>query len=182
MTGRGEPLDRPWRAFGVDEASLPRHVAIIMDGNGRWAERRNMPRTEGHRAGTESVRRVIRAAVPLGLPALTLYTFSTENWKRPSDEVAFLWDLCVEVFRSDLPELKANGVRVRVIGDRDAVPARAAQALAEAERETAENRRLVATFAVNYGGRDDIARAARRIAEEAAAGRLDPAAVGEREV
>ncbi|MBX6350977.1 MAG: isoprenyl transferase [Clostridia bacterium] len=180
MTARpARPEDEPWRAAGLDPRKLPRHVAIIMDGNGRWAERRNLPRSEGHRAGTEAVRRVIRASAPIGLSALTLYAFSTENWKRPSQEVESLWRLVPEVFERDLPEIREAGVRVRVVGDRGGLPEEVRTAVARAEAETAANTGMVVTFAINYGGRDEIVRAARRLAIEAKAGAIDPTAIDE---
>ncbi|MBE3590216.1 MAG: isoprenyl transferase [Firmicutes bacterium] len=169
----------PWEAFGVDAARLPRHVAVIMDGNGRWARQRGLERSEGHRAGVEAVRRVVRAASRLGIPALTLYAFSAENWKRPAAEVQFLWQLLADTFRRDLPELKENGVRVRVLGERGGLPEPVQAALSAAEEETAANDGLTAAFAVNYGGRQDILRAVRTAVREAQEGRLQPDEVDE---
>lgn len=162
----------PWEAFGVDSTRLPRHVAVIMDGNGRWAKQRGLARSEGHRAGVEAVRRVIRAAAQMGIPALTLYAFSAENWKRPASEVEFLWKLLADTFQHDLPELKTNGVRVRVLGERDGLPPGVVSALRAAEEETAANTGLQAAFAVNYGARQDILRVVRAAVRLAKDGRL----------
>ncbi len=156
----------------------PRHVAIIMDGNGRWAQARGLPRFEGHRRGVEAVRRVVRAASEVGVSFLTLYSFSTENWTRPPDEVSLLMGLLKRFIRNDLAELHANDVRVRVIGAREGLDADIAALLTEAEELTRGNRGLTLAVAFNYGGRQEIAEAARRLAGEVAAGRLDPSAIG----
>jgi undecaprenyl diphosphate synthase len=156
----------------------PRHVAIIMDGNGRWAQARGLPRFEGHRRGVEAVRRAVRAASEIGVSFLTLYSFSTENWSRPADEVSLLMGLLKRFIRNDLAELHANDVRVRVIGGRDGLDHDIAALLSEAEELTRYNRGLTLAVAFNYGGRQEIAEAARRLAVEAAAGGLDPAAIG----
>lgn len=155
-------------------SALPRHVAIIMDGNGRWAASRGLPRTEGHRHGVEAVRRTVKAAIEIGLDHLTLFSFSSENWSRPASEVQFLFGLIRNFIRRDLADLHANGVRVTVIGDRAGVPKDILDLMDEAERLTAGNSRLRLVVAFNYGARDEITRAARRIAEQVAAGSLDP--------
>ena len=155
----------------------PRHIAIIMDGNGRWASQRGLPRFRGHRAGVDALRRVIEAAGDLRIPYLTLFSFSSENWSRPADEVAELMRLLKVFVRRHLAELRQNGVRVRVIGGRDNVPADIGRLIEEAETTTAHNSDLNLTVAFNYGGRDEIVRAARRLAEDVAAGRIDPAAL-----
>jgi undecaprenyl diphosphate synthase len=156
----------------------PRHVAIIMDGNGRWAQARGLPRYEGHRRGVEAVRRAVRAASEIGVSFLTLYSFSTENWSRPPDEVSLLMGLLKRFIRNDLAELHANDVRVRVIGRRDGLADDIAALLNEAEELTRHNRGLTLAVAFNYGGRQEIAEAARRLAAMAAAGELDPDAIG----
>ena len=156
----------------------PRHVAIIMDGNGRWAQARGLPRYEGHRRGVEAVRRAVRAASEIGVSFLTLYSFSTENWSRPADEVSMLMGLLKRFIRNDLAELHANDVRVRVIGGRDGLAADIAALLTEAEELTRHNRGLTLVVAFNYGGRQEIVEAARRLAAKAAAGKLDPDAIG----
>ena len=158
---------------------VPRHVAIVMDGNGRWAAERGLPRNEGHRRGVEAVRRTVTAARDLGIGNLTLYSFSTENWSRPPDEVSFLFGLLRFFIRRDLAELHAEGVRVKVIGERERLPAEIVGLIDEAERLTAGNDSLQMIVAFNYGGRDELTRAVRRIAAEAKSGVLDPAKIGE---
>ncbi|HEY8450411.1 MAG TPA: isoprenyl transferase, partial [Bacillota bacterium] len=145
-----------------------------MDGNGRWAEQRGLPRIAGHRASIEAVRDIVSAAGELGIPYLTLYAFSTENWKRPADEVVALMQLLVEHVRSDLDELDRNGVRVEAIGRIDELPAHARAAVRYAIERTRHNDRLVLILALNYGGRSELTDAMRQLAREVAAGRLDP--------
>jgi len=152
----------------------PAHVAIIMDGNGRWAARRGLPRVEGHRRGVEAVRRSVRAAIDLGVRYLTIYSFSSENWRRPPAEVADLMGLLKLFVRRDLAELDAANVRVRIIGDREGLSPDIAGLLIEAEERTARNTGLTLAVAFNYGGRQEIVRAARRLAEAVAAGTLRP--------
>ena len=152
----------------------PRHIAIIMDGNGRWAAARGLPRLEGHRRGVEAVRRSIRAAGALGVEYLTLYSFSTENWSRPAQEVSDLMGLLKRFIRNDLAELHRNGVRVRIIGRRDNLTPDIRVLLDEAEELTRHNTNLTLVVAFNYGSRQEIAETARRLAIEVAAGRLDP--------
>ncbi len=154
-----------------------RHVGIIMDGNGRWAKSRGLPRAEGHRRGVEAVRRAVRAARELGVRYLTLYSFSTENWARPADEVSMLMTLLKRFIRNDLAELHAADVRVRVIGGREGLSPDILGLLAEAEDLTRDNRGLTLIVAFNYGGRQEIVEAARRLAARAARGDLDPAAI-----
>src|SRR5579863_196939 len=140
------------------DAGVPRHVAIIMDGNGRWAAERGLPRSEGHRRGVEAVRRTVNAARDLGIGHLTLFSFSSENWSRPPDEVSFLFGLLRYFIRRDLAELHQKGVRVTVIGERERLPADIVALIEEAERLTAENRGLQMIVAFNYGSRNEIAR------------------------
>ncbi len=155
----------------------PRHVGIIMDGNGRWAHARGLPRGEGHRRGVEALRRAVRFAGRRGIRFLTLFSFSSENWSRPQDEIQGLFNLLRIFIRSDLAELKANDVRIRVIGERASLPADIRGLIEEAESETAGNRGLRLVVAFNYGARDEIVRAARRLAERAARGELSPDAI-----
>ncbi|MFP3944879.1 MAG: isoprenyl transferase [Alphaproteobacteria bacterium] len=162
------------REAGLAERPWPRHVAIIMDGNARWAAARGLPRLQGHRAGVEAVRRVVRAAGSLGLEALTIYSFSSENWKRPPGEVRYLMGLLRRYVKEELGELVENNVRIRIIGKRSDLQPGIAALLDRAERATAENTGLTLVIAFNYGGQDDIVRAARALAEEVAAGRLAP--------
>lgn len=157
----------------------PLHVAIIMDGNGRWARARNRPRAFGHREGVEAVRRAVKAAGDLGVKRLTLFGFSTENWRRPAQEVADLLDLLRRYVDADLEKLHAEGVRIGVIGDRTGLAPDLARIIERAETLTRENDAFFLTIAFSYGGRNEIARAAQKIAEEAAAGSLDPASVDE---
>jgi undecaprenyl diphosphate synthase len=156
---------------------LPRHVAIIMDGNGRWARKRLLPREAGHVAGVRAVREVVRAASDIGLENMTLYAFSSENWKRPVAEVGALMGLFRAYFKSDLDELVARGVRVRIIGNRSRVAKDIHTMIEDAERRTVENKGLNLTFAFDYGGQEEIAAAARELARAAKEGRLDPEAI-----
>jgi undecaprenyl diphosphate synthase len=157
----------------------PRHVAIIMDGNGRWAKARGLPRTMGHRRGVEAVRRTCEAARDIGVKCLTLFSFSSENWRRPPDEIADLMQLLRLYLRSEIAELHRNNTRLRVIGDRSRLSDDIVQLVGHAEEVTRANTAMDLVIALSYGGRAEIAAAARRLAEEAAAGRLDPAAVDE---
>ena len=151
---------------------IPQHVAIIMDGNGRWAAARGLPRGEGHRRGVEALRRTVRAAGELGIDILTIFAFSSENWSRPQTEIRDLLGLLRRFIRNDLAELHQNNIRVRVIGEREGLAADVASLLNEAEEMTRDNDGLTLVVAFNYGARQEIARAARRLAEEVGAGRL----------
>ena len=157
----------------LSPAQLPRHVAIIMDGNGRWARKRYLPREAGHLQGVKSVREVVRASVDLGLQNLTLFAFSSENWKRPKTEITALMGLFRAFFRSDMEELVEKGVRVRIIGHRGRVAGDIQQMIEDAETRTVNNKGLNLTFAFDYGGQEEIANAARELARAAAEGRLD---------
>lgn len=159
-----------------------RHLAVIMDGNGRWATRRGLPRVAGHRAGLEAVRRLVRAAITRNIAYLTLFSFSTENWSRPAEEVGELLSLLRFFVRSDLAMLNERNVRVRIIGERAGLSPDLLAILNEAEGATAGNTGLTLIVAFNYGARDEIVRAVRRLAEEARAGRLDPAAIREESI
>jgi undecaprenyl diphosphate synthase len=159
-------------------ARTPAHVGIIMDGNGRWAQSRGLPRFEGHRRGVEAVRRVVRSALERGVQFLTVYSFSSENWSRPPEEVAMLMGLLKRFIREDLSELNANGVRVKVIGHRDNLKPDIIALIVEAETLTESNRGLTLTVAFNYGGRQEIFDAARRLALDICDGRLDARSIG----
>jgi undecaprenyl diphosphate synthase len=148
----------------VKSRPLPRHVAIIMDGNGRWAEARGLPRVAGHREGSEAVRAVTRAARRIGLEALTLYAFSSENWGRPEDEVGALMQLLAEFLEAERGEMMANGIRLNAIGDLERLPAFVREKLAAVRAETGRNRDMILTLALSYGGRQEIVDAARRAA------------------
>jgi undecaprenyl diphosphate synthase len=155
------------------------HVALVMDGNGRWAKRRGLPRTLGHQAGVEALKRIVQACPDLGVRSLTVFGFSTENWSRPVAEVAELMALPQRYFRSDLPRLEREGVRVRVVGREEGLSRDLVNICREAEARTAHNNRLFLTIAFNYGGQADIADAARRFAEDVVAGRADAADLDE---
>ena len=158
---------------------IPHHVAIIMDGNGRWAAQRGLPRGEGHRRGVEAVRNTVRVATELGIGILTIFSFSSENWSRPRSEILDLMALLRRFIRNDLADLHRNNVRVRVIGERVSLEPDIARLLEEAESLTRANTGLVLVVAFNYGARQEIARAVRRLAEEVEAGRLRPEAITE---
>jgi undecaprenyl diphosphate synthase len=153
---------------------VPVHVAIIMDGNGRWAARRGLPRVEGHRRGIDAIRRAVRAAGELGVRYLTVYSFSSENWRRPAQEVADLMGLLKRFVRHDLADLHANNVRVRIIGEREGLQPDIRALLHEAEDLTRHNDGLTLVVAFNYGGRDEIVRATQALAAQVAAGTLKP--------
>ena len=160
-----------------DSKKLPRHVAIIMDGNGRWAKRHALAVAQGHRQGTETLRAIIRESSDLGIEALSLYAFSTENWKRSPAEVAALMALLLEYFTGEIDELDRKNVRIRILGDKDGLPAPQREALIKAERRTADNTGLKLNIAINYGGRDELLRAARILAKKAKDGAIDPDAI-----
>ncbi len=161
---------------------VPEHVAIIMDGNGRWATRRGFPRVAGHREGVKTARAVVRAAEALGLRYLTLYAFSTENWSRPAQEVSTLMKLLERAIRSELPDLMARNARFRVLGRASGVPAGVRQGLEHVVRETRQNTGLNILLAFNYGGRDELVDAFRALARQVQAGELDPDDVSEKHI
>jgi len=161
----------------LDPARIPRHVAIIMDGNGRWAKKRNKPRVFGHKAGATMVREAIASAIELGIDYLTIYSFSTENWGRPEDEVKGIMSLFVEVLERELKSLQEKNVRVKLIGDRTALPEKTRKAFENCVDKTAGNTGLTLVVAVNYGARADIVHAVREIAYEVEAGRFKPSEI-----
>ena len=154
--------------------ALPRHVAIIMDGNGRWAKRRGMPRIEGHRKGADSVRDVVRASREVGLRALTLYAFSSQNWDRPMEEVRALMELLRDYVVEERPEIMENDIRLVTIGDRSRLPAFVRDPLESLIADSADNTRMTLCLALSYGGRESIAAAARQLAEAVVAGEIHP--------
>ncbi len=166
----------------MDPASLPRHVAIIMDGNGRWAKARGLPRTAGHKRGAEAVRRTVEAAREMGIGYLTLYAFSSENWKRPLPEITDLMGLLRLYLRNEIANLHKNGVRLRIIGDRTRLGRDIVTLIDDAEAKTSDNGALTLTLALSYGGRQEIVDATRRLAVEIAAGRLAPDSIDEEAV
>src|SRR5690606_19274468 len=161
------------------QGDVPRHIAIIMDGNGRWARKRHLPRHAGHREGVKAVRRVVEACKLKGVEALTLFAFSSENWRRPQQEVGLLMELFLHTLKKEVNRLDRNGVRLRFIGERSAFPAKLQVLMNAAETQTAGNTDLTLTVAANYGGRWDISQAARRLAERVAAGGLQPEDIDE---
>lgn len=164
------------------DSSPPVHVAIIMDGNGRWAKARGLPRTAGHHRGAEAVRRTVEHARVLGISYVTLYAFSSENWKRPKGEITDLMGLLRLYLRNEIANLHKNGIRLRVIGERHRLGDDIVALIDEAEAKTAANAALTLTLALSYGGRQEIVRAVRSLADDVAAGRLDSAEVDERAI
>ena len=172
--------DMPTLIEQIRERGLPQHVAVIMDGNGRWAKKRDLPRTAGHQAGAQAAERLIRfAGGQLGLRHLTLYAFSTENWERPAGEVDFLMELLDRFISEKIAEFESEGVRVVVSGDLARLPAALQQHVRNAIERTAENSTLILNVALNYGSRQEIVRACRMIAEHVASGKIDPAKIDE---
>ena len=164
---------------GQQGAAIPRHVAIIMDGNGRWATKRGLPRVAGHRAGAEAVRKTLKAAVKAGIEVLTIYAFSSENWRRSEEEVSDLKGLLGYYLERELEELAREGVRLRLIGDPAAFGPQLVERLERAIERTAQNDRLTLVVALNYGSRSEIAGAAQKLARKALAGEIDPADIDE---
>jgi len=171
---RREPLQQE-----ADTVSPPAHVAIIMDGNRRWARSRGMPPAYGHRRGAEAVRRAVEACAREGIRYLTLFAFSSENWRRPASEVGELMDLLRLYLKRELTELCRNGVQLRVIGERGGLPPDIRALIEETEAVSRDNQRVIVVMALNYGSRQEITQAARRLASEAQARRLDPEAIDE---
>lgn len=165
---------------GADLGAVPRHIAIIMDGNGRWAKRRGLPRTAGHRVGLDRVEEIVRACTILGIKYLTLYAFSTENWRRAPEEVGFLMQLFSQALTDNTEKLHREGVRIRFIGRRDRLHADLLARVQEAEARTAANTTLTLALAVDYGARDEILQAVRRVADLARAGEFEPDSLDER--
>lgn len=159
-------------AAGIER--MPAHVAVIMDGNGRWAQRHGLPRSAGHREGAKAVRAVVTRARELGLPVLTLYAFSAQNWVRPESEVAYLMDLLIEFCHKEQQLMLDKEIRLRMIGDRAALPPQARFAVESVERLTASNSKMQLVIAVSYGGREELVRAARQLADDVADGVIDP--------
>lgn len=151
---------------------FPKHIAVIMDGNGRWAEKKNLPRTAGHKVGTDTIKMLIEESTKMEIKQLTLFAFSTENWKRSGKEVKYLMDLPVLFLKKELKKLKKENVKINVIGKDEDIPKKTIQALREAKEKTKDNTGLVVTFAFNYGGREEIQQMTRKIAEKALSGEL----------
>ncbi|HZA49925.1 MAG TPA: polyprenyl diphosphate synthase [Myxococcaceae bacterium] len=176
-------METPDPVRGLEEQvrlkPLPHHVGVIMDGNGRWAEKRGLTRVQGHREGSTSVREVTRCARRLGIQALTLYAFSSQNWSRPADEVAALMDLLVEYLEKEREELLRNGIRMNLIGEIERLPRGVREPMFRVREESARNSAMVLTLALSYGGREEILRASRTLAERAAQGTLSAAKLDE---
>ncbi len=179
-----KPGDKDWDlAHAIDAARLPAHIAIIMDGNGRWARRRRLPRVAGHRAGVGPVRTTVETCARLGIRVLTLYAFSTENWKRPRAEVDTLWRLLHYYLRKELPDLQKNGIRLQVIGRVAALPSLVREELEAVVEATASNRRLLVNLAINYSGRSEIVDAVNSLLETARReGKMDTLRVDEESI
>lgn len=165
--------------MAIDMERIPHHIAIIMDGNGRWAQKRHLPRVAGHKQGMQTVKTITIAASNLGVKVLTLYAFSTENWKRPSSEVNYLMQLPIRFFSTFVPDLVKNNVRVMVMGDIQRLPAKTQQAVNDAIADTANCDGMVLNFALNYGSRDEITRAVQEVATAVQAGTISPEAIDE---
>nr|WP_267201816.1 isoprenyl transferase [Limosilactobacillus kribbianus] len=166
----------------LDMSRIPAHIAIIMDGNGRWAQKRHLPRVAGHKQGMQTVKTVTMAASDLGVKVLSLYAFSTENWKRPSSEVNYLMQLPIRFFSTFVPDLVKHNVRVMVMGDTTRLPEATQKAVNDAIKDTADCDGMVLNFALNYGSRDEITRAVKQIASEVQDGQLDPANITEQTI
>lgn len=165
--------------MAIDMERIPHHIAIIMDGNGRWAQKRHLPRVAGHKQGMQTVKTITIAASNLGVKVLTLYAFSTENWKRPSSEVNYLMQLPIRFFSTFVPDLVKNNVRVMVMGDIQRLPAKTQQAVNDAIADTANCDGMVLNFALNYGSRDEITRAVQEVAAAVQAGTISPEVIDE---
>lgn len=163
----------------LDFDRIPKHIAIIMDGNGRWAKARMLPRTMGHRAGMKNIKLVVEESSDLGVKFLTLYAFSTENWKRPNDEVSALMDLVVEFIEKEFEELNANNVRLKSIGDISKLPEKSRKSIVDAIEKTKNNTGLTLNIALNYGGRDELIKATKEIGSLIACGKLNVEEINE---
>ena len=163
-----------------DYTQIPRHVAIVMDGNGRWARQKGKPRTYGHKVGSSKVHDIVEESKELGIEVLTLFAFSSENWKRPKSEVTFLMDLMIQMLKKEIRKLEEKGVQVRFIGQRELLPEKLLKVIRDSEARTRNNSSLVLQIAASYGGQWDITRAARSLAEKVARGELLPEQIDER--
>ena len=166
--------------FDIDYSKLPAHVAVIMDGNGRWAERRGVPKLSGHKAGMEALKKIVRKSGELGISYLTVYAFSTENWKRSEEEVGGIFQILVYYMEREIREIHRNNVKVNILGDYSVIPKKAEKAVRDAVNLTRNNTGLEFNIALNYGGRDEITRAVRKIAAQAEAGQIRPEEIDER--
>ncbi|WP_367341770.1 isoprenyl transferase [Limosilactobacillus sp.] len=165
-------MEKDQNRVSLDPSRIPNHIAIIMDGNGRWAKKRHLPRVAGHKEGMNTVKKVAIAASDLGVKVLTLYAFSTENWKRPQKEVSYLMQLPIRFFKTFVPDLVKHNVKVMVMGDTSQLPEGTQKAVKDAINDTADCDGMILNFALNYGGRDEIVRAVKAIASEVESGKL----------
>lgn len=179
LDGKESPQGDYLNAEGLDMNNIPRHIAIIMDGNGRWARKRGQVRTYGHQAGAETLKTIVKAAAQLGVEVISAYAFSTENWKRPKTEISFLMGLISHYLSSGIEELHENNVRLRFMGLSDGMPGEIVKKMKEAEEHTAHNTGIILNLAVNYGGRSELLEAMRSIYTEIAAGKLDIGSIDE---
>ena len=177
-----DTADRSLLPAALAPGRLPQHVAVIMDGNGRWAKSRGLPRVMGHRAGVEALKATLRLCSDWGIPALTAYAFSPENWARPGEEVNFLMPWCERVLQAELQALEAEQVRIRFLGDLKALPQKLQELIAEATARTADNNGIHFNVCTNYGGRRELVQAAQHLARRAAAGELDPDNIDEHSI
>lgn len=166
----------------IDMDNIPKHIAIIMDGNGRWAKARKLPRTMGHRAGMKTIKTIVRECGNLGVKYITLYAFSTENWKRPSEEVGALMDLVVEFVEKELDELHENDIKLNSIGDISKLPEKSRKSIEAAKEKTKNNKSLTLNIALNYGGRDEIVKGVKEIATLVSEGKLKIEDIDEKEI
>ena len=180
MNARPEELHQEAGAEPEPVREAPKHIAIIMDGNGRWARMRSLPRSAGHRQGVEAVRRTVKACLELGIPYLTLFSFSSENWSRPADEIKFLFNLLRRFVHQDVAELHAAGVKVKIVGSRANLDKDLVKLIDESEALTAQNERMTLVIAFNYGSRDEIVRAVRSVADKVQAGEFSSEHISER--
>ncbi|MGL4849074.1 MAG: isoprenyl transferase [Clostridium sp.] len=176
---KGEKIKGTEEDISIDMENIPQHIAIIMDGNGRWAKKRKLPRTMGHKAGVETIRRVLKEADRLGIKYMTLYAFSTENWKRPKEEVGALMKLLVQYLRQEINELHKNGVRINVLGDIDMLPKECVEEIEKSIEKTKNNTGITMNIALNYGGRNEIVRGIKEIAEEIQSGKIKVSDINE---
>jgi undecaprenyl diphosphate synthase len=161
------------KTYELDLSAMPKHIAFIMDGNGRWAKRKGMPRLVGHNAGTETLKKIVKESKRLGIPYITFYAFSTENWKRPSDEVNGLMNILVKFIQSEIQEIHSNHIKINILGDIERLPAYAREQVDFATQLTKDNTEMHFNIALNYGGRDEIIQAVKRIVSDVQNQKID---------
>ncbi len=159
--------------------NMPQHIAIIMDGNGRWAKKRLLPRTMGHREGMKSIKRIVEACMELKIQVLTVFAFSTENWRRPQNEVSYLMDLLIEFLNKELQEMHENDIRIKILGDFSSLPKNCVDSIEHALQLTSENQKMTFNLAINYGGRTEILQAVKRLGQEISEGRINTSDISE---